>query len=86
MLLSERASHRASLLLAFSAGWCSPNSLLLPPSPPTTSSSFVSPAPPGPRSHSKELPTHLARGPLCIILSLLHGRGQLVHSTDEDVA
>lgn len=54
--------------------------------PALPSNSSVSPALLGSPSPSKDLPTYLAGGPLCIILSLLHGCGQFVHGTNEDVA
>lgn len=59
--------------------------LLLPDSSPSTTRAALQAAllqaPASPESS-----TYLAGGPLCIVLALLHGCGQLVHCADEDGA
>lgn len=78
MFLSEIQSQGKPCLLG--------SMLLSRHHPPTTSSNSATHAPPSHWSPFKEVSTHFAGGPLCIILPLLHGCGQLIHGADEDVA
>lgn len=90
----ERKSSKSSFQRELGIGKALPSkqggALRIPfsclPALPQPAVALLSPAPLGSSSPSKEFPTHLAGGPLCIILALLHGCGQFVHGTDENVA